>query len=69
MTSAVILGIKKPLYKTHGGFAVSRGNDFGGVESTALEGTFSEAPYHYELLDTSAVRSFVESNAGQTLDF
>ncbi|KAK7458739.1 hypothetical protein VKT23_009739 [Stygiomarasmius scandens] len=58
-----------PLYETDEGFAVARGNDFGGAENTAPEGDFTDAPYDYDLLDAADVRAFVEANAGQTLDF
>ncbi|KAF9448045.1 polysaccharide lyase family 1 protein [Macrolepiota fuliginosa MF-IS2] len=57
----------QPLYSTDGGFAVARGNDFGGAENTAPAGDFSTAPYSYNLLDTTSVRASVTSNAGQTL--
>ncbi|THU84280.1 pectate lyase [Dendrothele bispora CBS 962.96] len=62
-------GTDKPLYETDEGFAVARGNDFGGAENTAPEGDFTTAPYDYDLMDTDDVRAFVEANAGQTLDF
>jgi pectate lyase len=61
-------GVKKPLYATDNGFAVARGNDFGGASNTAPAGTFSKAPYSYTLLDASQVKSSV-SSAGATLDF
>lgn len=62
-------GTNQPLYSTDGGFAVATGNDFGGATNTAPTGTFTKAPYSYSLLATSAVRSSVVANAGQTLTF
>lgn len=32
----VFVGVKKPLYSTDSGYANASGNDFGGVNSTAL---------------------------------
>ncbi|KAL0067963.1 hypothetical protein AAF712_004866 [Marasmius tenuissimus] len=60
---------KKPLYSTSGGFAVARGNDFGGGTNTAPAGGFDTAPYQYSLLATGSVKSSVTANAGQTLTF
>ncbi|KAF5309222.1 hypothetical protein D9619_012733 [Psilocybe cf. subviscida] len=60
-------GTSKPLYSTDGGFAVARGNDFGGASNTAPAGSFTSAPYSYTLIPTSNVRSSVVSGAGQTL--
>ncbi|KAF9460937.1 pectate lyase B [Collybia nuda] len=65
----VFSGCKKPLYATDGGFAVARGNDFGGGANTAPNGSFSSAPYSYSLAGVSSVRSAVVSSAGQTLTF
>lgn len=62
-------GTDKPLYSTDEGFAVAKGNDFGGAENTAPEGTFTSPPYSYSLIGTSSVRSSVVGNAGATLDF
>ncbi|CUA75264.1 putative pectate lyase A [Rhizoctonia solani] len=61
-------GVKKPLYATDNGFAVARGNDFGGASNSAPAGTFSKAPYDYTLLDAGKVKSSV-SSAGATLSF
>ncbi|KAG5652179.1 hypothetical protein H0H81_005978 [Sphagnurus paluster] len=58
-----------PLYSTDGGFAVARGNDFGGAANTAPAGTFTKAPYSYSLTATASVRSSVVSAAGATLSF
>ncbi|KAF8665558.1 hypothetical protein AX16_000017 [Volvariella volvacea WC 439] len=60
---------KKPLYSTSTGYAVARGNDFGGVENTAPLGTFTTAPYPYSLIATGSVRSQIVSQTGQTLTF
>ncbi|TFK33684.1 pectate lyase B [Crucibulum laeve] len=60
-------GTTKPLYSTDGGYAVARGNDFGGASNTAPTGTFTQAPYSYSLLAVGSVRSSVVSAAGQTL--
>ncbi|KAK7448805.1 hypothetical protein VKT23_013535 [Stygiomarasmius scandens] len=62
-------GTDKPLYETDEGFAVARGNDFGGAENQAPVGTFTTAPYSYSLISTSSVRSSVTPIAGQTLSF
>ncbi|KAJ8508422.1 hypothetical protein ONZ45_g9307 [Pleurotus djamor] len=60
---------KKPLYSTSSGYAVARGNDFGGGSNTAPTGTFTQAPYSYSLLSTSSTLSSVRANAGATLSF
>ncbi|KAL0067966.1 hypothetical protein AAF712_004869 [Marasmius tenuissimus] len=60
---------KRPLYSTDGGYAVARGNDFGGGSNTAPAGNFNTAPYQYSLLATGSVKSSVTANAGQTLTF
>ncbi|KAF9530944.1 pectate lyase [Crepidotus variabilis] len=60
-------GTSKPLYSTDGGFAVARGNDFGGASNTAGAGTFTTAPYSYSLTAVGSVRSSVVASAGQTL--
>lgn len=62
-------GIKKPLYATDDGFAVARGNDFGGVEVEDLGGSLDSVPYTVDLLDASAVKSAVVGTAGVTLSF
>ncbi|KAF9040688.1 polysaccharide lyase family 1 protein [Panaeolus papilionaceus] len=62
-------GTTKPLYATDGGFAVARGNDFGGGANTAPVGNFNSAPYSYSLTSVGSVRSAVTSQAGQTLSF
>lgn len=65
----VFTGTNKPLYSTDSGFAVARGNDFGGASNTAPTGNFNSAPYSYSLLPVGSVRSSVVANAGQTLTF
>ncbi|KAF8894266.1 polysaccharide lyase family 1 protein [Mucidula mucida] len=60
---------QKPLYSTDEGFAVARGNDFGGGEDTAPNGTFTAAPYSYSMLSASDVVAAVTGSAGQTLTF
>ncbi|PPQ66599.1 hypothetical protein CVT24_006910 [Panaeolus cyanescens] len=62
-------GTTKPLYSTDGGFAVARGNDFGGGSNTAPAGNFNSPPYGYSLTATSSVRSSVTGQVGQTLSF
>ncbi|KAF8650623.1 hypothetical protein AX16_005158 [Volvariella volvacea WC 439] len=65
----VFVNTKAPLYSTSSGYAVARGNDFGGGVNEAPVGTFTSAPYGYGLTATSSVRSTVTSQAGQTLTF
>lgn len=62
-------GGSDPLYSTDEGFAVAIDNDFGGMENTAPEGTFTSAPYDYTLLPAAEVAATVVADAGQTLDF
>ncbi|KAF5375490.1 hypothetical protein D9757_009939 [Collybiopsis confluens] len=62
-------GTDKPLYETDDGFAVARGNDFGGAANTAPVGTFTTAPYSYSLIPVASVRASVVASAGQTLSF
>ncbi|KAF8169813.1 pectate lyase [Pholiota molesta] len=62
-------GTSKPLYDTDTGFAIARGNDFGGAANTAPVGTFTTAPYSYSLLAVGSVEASVVANAGQTLSF
>ncbi|CAE6419028.1 unnamed protein product [Rhizoctonia solani] len=64
----VFSNMKKPLYSTDSGYAVATGNDFGDGENTAEAGTFTTAPYDYDLLDASEVVAAV-SSAGATLSF
>ncbi|KAG8762324.1 hypothetical protein FRC11_009849 [Ceratobasidium sp. 423] len=64
----VFSNIKKPLYSTDSGYAVANGNDFGDGENTAEAGTFTTAPYDYDLIDASKVVDVV-SSAGATLSF
>ncbi|KAL0948891.1 hypothetical protein HGRIS_009007 [Hohenbuehelia grisea] len=60
-------GTTKPLYETDEGFAVARGNDFGGAANAAPVGTFTQAPYSYTLLPVASVRASVVAGAGATL--
>ncbi|KDR74283.1 hypothetical protein GALMADRAFT_211890 [Galerina marginata CBS 339.88] len=62
-------GTNQPLYATDAGFAVARGNDFGGAPNTAPVGTFTTAPYSYSLIAVGSVRASVVPAAGQTLSF
>ncbi|PPQ68287.1 hypothetical protein CVT24_005103, partial [Panaeolus cyanescens] len=62
----VFSNVGKPLYATDGGFAVARGNDFGGKSNTAPAGTLTSVPYGYSLVGSGSVRSSV-SGAGATL--
>jgi pectate lyase len=62
-------GTNKPLYSTDAGYAVARGNDFGGANNTALVGSLTTMPYSYTLTATASVRSLVVGSAGQTLSF
>ncbi|KAL0953620.1 hypothetical protein HGRIS_004827 [Hohenbuehelia grisea] len=60
-------GTTKPLYSTTNGYAVARGNDFSPTgTNTAPQGHFSQAPYQYNLIGTSSVRSSVTGSAGVT---
>ncbi|KAF8645788.1 hypothetical protein AX16_007582 [Volvariella volvacea WC 439] len=65
----VFSNTKKPIFSTGEGFAVARGNDFGSGSNQAPEGTFTTAPYPYDLIATDSVRSQVVGQAGQTLEF
>lgn len=49
------------------GYAVARGNDFGVGANEAPEGTFTTAPYTYNLLATSTVKAYAVANAGAIL--
>ncbi|KAJ2934725.1 hypothetical protein H1R20_g2378, partial [Candolleomyces eurysporus] len=60
---------KKALFSTSQGFAVLRGNDFGGASNSAPTGTFTTPPYKYSLLSTANVASTIPRVAGQTLAF
>ncbi|KAB5594198.1 Pectate lyase [Ceratobasidium theobromae] len=60
---------KKPLYTTDNGYANASGNDFGGVDSTALTTTWDAVGYTYTLKSASDVKDYVNSNAGANLDF
>lgn len=61
---------KKPLYSVdNDAGAVASGNDFGGAENAAPEGTLTSVPYEYTLIDASAVEAAVVGTAGNTLSF
>lgn len=60
---------QKPLYATDEGFAVDRGNDFGGGANAAPAGNFNTAPYSYSLVSAASAGSSVPNTAGQTLSF
>ncbi|KAG8735707.1 hypothetical protein FRC10_010236 [Ceratobasidium sp. 414] len=60
---------KKPLYSTDNGYANASGNDFGGVNSTALTTTWNSVGYSYTLKDASTVKAYVNSVAGALLPF
>ncbi|KAF7118907.1 hypothetical protein CNMCM5793_008543 [Aspergillus hiratsukae] len=63
------VGSSKPMYSTDAGYAVSKDNDFGGAENTALAGTLNSVPYEYSLFGSSKVKAAVVGKAGQTLTF
>ncbi|KAG9107087.1 hypothetical protein FRC07_008700 [Ceratobasidium sp. 392] len=65
----VFESVKKPLYSTDNGYANASGNDFGGVNSTALTTTWNAVGYSYTLKDASAVKAYVNSVAGALLSF
>lgn len=57
------------MFSTFGGFAVSKGNDFGGAKNTAPSGSLNTVPYTYSLTSTSSVKSTVLSGVGAKLSF
>lgn len=64
------MSVDKPLYSVdEEGYAVSNGNDFGDGEDTADAGTFTTAPYDYDLLEATEVAASVMASAGATLSF
>ncbi|KAH7117735.1 putative pectate lyase A [Dendryphion nanum] len=66
----VFVNSKKPLYATDKGFAVARGNDFGGITVADLGGSLTSVPYTgYTLLEAAAVKAAVVGTAGNTLSF
>jgi pectate lyase len=52
---------------TKDGYAVARGNDYGQGTNEAPAGTFTTAPYTYNLLETSSVKAYCQSNSGVIL--
>jgi pectate lyase len=65
----VFSSVKKGMFSTDGGYAVERGDDFGGCVDTAPNGTLKSAPYNYSLSSLDSVRSGVPSGAGANLYF
>ncbi|KAG9107342.1 hypothetical protein FRC07_008642 [Ceratobasidium sp. 392] len=63
----VFESVKKPLYSTDNGYANASGNDFGGVNSTALTTTWNAVGYSYTLKPASEVKAYVNSAAGALL--
>ncbi|PAV19278.1 polysaccharide lyase family 1 [Pyrrhoderma noxium] len=59
----------KAIKSTDEGFAVSEGNIFNGAKDTAPNGTFTDPPYSFTLLDAEDVTSSVVGTAGATLQF
>jgi pectate lyase len=65
----VFVSTKKALFSTDNGYAVARGNDFGGAINDAPAGTLTSVPYKYTLSSLDSVRSGVPSGAGANLSF
>ena len=65
----VFFNTTAPMFSTFGGFAVSKGNDFGGASNTAPSGSLNTVPYTYSLTSTSSVKSAVLSGVGAKLSF
>jgi len=62
-------GTTKPIYATDAGYAVARGNDFGGASNTAPTGTLTSVPYSYSLTAVGSVKATVVASAGNKLSF
>lgn len=62
----VFVNTSSPLYSTNGGYAVARGNDFGGGSNRAKAGSYTSVPYTYSLSSIDSVKSYVPSGAGAT---
>jgi pectate lyase len=60
---------KKALYSTDGGFAVEEGNNFGGSENAAPQGSLTKMEYGVELIEAGVVKAAVVGTAGVTLGF
>lgn len=71
MENNVFVDSTKPLYSEDGlGYAIFRGNDFGGAGTDRVRaGSLSSVPYNYSLRPASAVKSDVPSGAGANLYF
>ncbi|KAL5526974.1 hypothetical protein ACEPAF_8703 [Sanghuangporus sanghuang] len=67
--NSVWSGATKAIKSTDEGFAVSLNNIFNGAKDTAPNGTFTDPPYDYALIDPEDVRDAVVGVAGATLDF
>ncbi|KAL5503742.1 hypothetical protein ACEPAH_7813 [Sanghuangporus vaninii] len=67
--NSVWSGATKAIKSTDEGFAVSLNNIFNGAKDTAPNGTFTDPPYEYALIDPEDVRDAVVGVAGATLDF
>jgi len=65
----VFVNTTHPLYATNNGYAVAKGNDFGGAKNEAPTGSLTSVPYDYSLSSTSSVKSGVPSGAGAKLQF
>ncbi len=67
--SNVFVRSSVPLYNTNAGYAVARGNDFGGASNAVLQGAFTSVPYRYSLFRHANVKATVVRTAGATLSF
>lgn len=65
----IFIGADKPVFSTDNGYAVARGNDFGGASDSAPAGTFTNPPYNYTLSTLADVKSQVPTGAGANLSF
>jgi pectate lyase len=65
----VWVGAIQALYTVDEGYAVARGNDYGGSNNTAPAGNLTSVPYSYSLIPTDSVVSQITAGAGTTLVF
>jgi pectate lyase len=65
----VWVGCNDTIYATDVGYAVARGNDYGGISPTAGVGNLTTAPYSYSLTAIGSVKSSVLATAGNNLSF
>jgi len=65
----VFVNSPRPIYSTGGGYAVARGNDFGGASNDVPTGTLTAVPYTYSMSSSSSVKSIVLSGVGANLSF